>query len=48
MRTRAEPNQARAVDGGIPSLVFSGRTRPAAPDAHRWAALNAVSKFSVY
>lgn len=31
------PNQAGAVDGGIPLLSVFGRARPAASDPHCWA-----------
>lgn len=31
------PNQALAVDGGIPSLLFIGRAWPATTEARRWA-----------
>lgn len=29
------PNPAHALDGGIPPLLYTGRPRPAASDAHR-------------
>jgi hypothetical protein len=32
------PNNAPALDGGIPPLLHIGCTRPAACEARRWAA----------
>jgi hypothetical protein len=32
-----KPNQAHALDGGIPPLLHTGRHWPAASDERRWA-----------